>query len=458
MADRDLEKQNDFMIEKIKQRPIDRGKLLRRTLITASMAVIFGLIACVTFLVLEPVISNWLYPEEESQIVVFPEDQKEMSPEEMLAENLPAESPEPAATPSEENEALEEQIFQIISQTGLEMDRYDLFNRALHDYLYVPESTDETVSISQYIVTVKGLTSNVDWFDNVQESSDQTTGVIIYNNDWQDVLILADYTPLKEAQNLVIELSDSDDQVPVSLRGLDPVTGLAVLSVEGAIPAEWRETYGLRAAPMGSLIFHNADMVGQPVVAVGSPMGVSNSMGYGMITAYACLNDKPDLEAALIQTDIYGSNNANGFLFDLYHNLIGVITTKESVSGMENMITAYGIPDLMGRIQKLSNQEEIPYIGISGVSVPWKVQQDQGVPRGVYITQVEMDSPAMLAGIQPGDVLTMIDETLTVDFATYSSRLLQHQPGDTVKLLIRRQSQEEYREIHFDIVLGSVPR
>ena len=61
-----------FMIEKIKERPVNKKKLLRRTLITASMAVIFGLVACFTFLVLEPVISNWLYPEEEPQVVVFP--------------------------------------------------------------------------------------------------------------------------------------------------------------------------------------------------------------------------------------------------------------------------------------------------------------------------------------------------------------------------------------------------
>ena len=81
-----------FMIEKIKERPVNKKKLLRRTLITASMAVIFGLVACFTFLVLEPVISNWLYPEEEPQVVVFPEDQDEMSPEQMLAENMQQEN------------------------------------------------------------------------------------------------------------------------------------------------------------------------------------------------------------------------------------------------------------------------------------------------------------------------------------------------------------------------------
>ena len=48
----------EFIKEKVKERPLNRRKLFKRTLLTASMAAIFGLIACVTFLVLEPVFSN----------------------------------------------------------------------------------------------------------------------------------------------------------------------------------------------------------------------------------------------------------------------------------------------------------------------------------------------------------------------------------------------------------------
>ena len=43
-------KDTSFISEKIKQRPINRKKLLRRTIITASMAVVFGLVSCLTFL------------------------------------------------------------------------------------------------------------------------------------------------------------------------------------------------------------------------------------------------------------------------------------------------------------------------------------------------------------------------------------------------------------------------
>lgn len=121
MPDRQQNDQNDFLVERIKVRPINRKKLIRRTILTAAMAVIFGLIACVTFLVLEPVINRWLYPEEKPPMVSFPEDRVEMLPEDMLAENLPTESPSPP--PVEESVSVEledEQIEEILSNVVLD--------------------------------------------------------------------------------------------------------------------------------------------------------------------------------------------------------------------------------------------------------------------------------------------------------------------------------------------------
>ena len=78
----------EFIKEKVKERPLNRRKLFKKTLLTASMAAIFGLIACVTFLVLEPVFSNLLYPEEEPQQVELKEEniEDEMRPEDMILE------------------------------------------------------------------------------------------------------------------------------------------------------------------------------------------------------------------------------------------------------------------------------------------------------------------------------------------------------------------------------------
>ena len=77
-----------FISEKIKQRPINRKKLFRRTVITVSLAVIFGVVACFTFLLLQPVFSDKLYPETEPEVISLPAESasNELTPEEMIAD------------------------------------------------------------------------------------------------------------------------------------------------------------------------------------------------------------------------------------------------------------------------------------------------------------------------------------------------------------------------------------
>ena len=79
-----------FISEKIKQRPVNRKKLLMRTVTTVSLAVIFGIVACFTFLLLQPVFSDRLYPEKEPETVSFPEESAsdELTPE--MIEDLKA--------------------------------------------------------------------------------------------------------------------------------------------------------------------------------------------------------------------------------------------------------------------------------------------------------------------------------------------------------------------------------
>ena len=69
MEDFEQNQNYEMIKERMKERPINRKKLMRRTMITVSMAVIFGVFACITFLVLEPVISNLLYPEPAPEVV-----------------------------------------------------------------------------------------------------------------------------------------------------------------------------------------------------------------------------------------------------------------------------------------------------------------------------------------------------------------------------------------------------
>ena len=442
--------QSDFMIEKIKERPVNKRKLLRRTVITASMAVIFGLIACFTFLVLEPVISNWLYPEEEPQIVVFPEDQEEMSPEEMLADTMEQEQQiqqqiqEQIQQLAPENPGLQlEQIQELLAGVTFDMEHYKQMYNALS--LYVQE-------LNQYMVTVTGITSNVDWFNNIQESEHQASGVIIANNG-KELLILVDYAPLEEAESLSLTFYN-DRQLSATLKEKDEDTDLAVLAVELELLDEKFLSEDLKIATLGSS--NGKTVVGMPVIALGRPMGTDGSLGYGVITSSGTNLSDVDTNYKLLQTDITGSQNAGGVLFNMYGQVIGIITNKRGGSDMKNMITAYGITELKKRIEKMSNGEKIPYLGISGVDVTKDANSTLGVPFGAYITETEMDSPAMQAGILQGDILVEFEEEVIESYKDYITELMQMQVGDTIHVTVMRQVQEEYKEMEFEVVLGEV--
>ena len=307
-------RQSDFLTEKIKVKPVNKRKLIRRTLITAAMAVIFGLIACVTFLVLEPVISNWLYPEEEPQFVTFPEDQEEMSPEDMLAENLPEESAVPAQEGDEVVKLGEAQIQDILSHIKLDLNDYKDIQAALTAY---------AGNLKKYMVTVTAVTSNRDWFDDIQESRNQCSGLILENNGIE-LLILTNYSTIKDAERLSLVFYDGA-QVEAQLKQHDSATNLAVVSVDlSDLPFDMEENPPI--ATLGSS--NSQSLPGTPVIAMGSPMGISGSVGYGMVTASGSQLSLTDRNYNILLTDIVGSRNASGVIFKLKGQVKGVITDK----------------------------------------------------------------------------------------------------------------------------------
>lgn len=449
MPNRQDPDQDNFMIEKIKQRPINKRRLIRRTLITASMAVIFGLIACFTFLILEPVISNWLYPEEEPEAIIFPEEPEEMLPEEMLEEYIqPSPSPSPSPVPEEQTEPEkaeldEQQIQEILNRVTLDIGDYRQLYSVLSDYVK---------QLDQYMVVVTGTKSDTDWFANVYESKNETSGIVIGNNG-KELLILTDYNSVKRADHLTVTFSGGVQADALMMQCYQD-GNLAVLCVSLNVLSQDMQAEDMHIAPLGSSMQRN--LVGSPVIAMGNPMGSSGSVGYGIITAAGGQVPLADRNFQLLTTDIYGSQSAGGVLFNTSGQVVGFIISGKTGTDMRNIISAYGVSDLKQIISRLTKGDRIPYLGIIGGDVPKEANEQSGVPFGAYVREVEMDSPAMLVGIQSGDVIIGADGQSVAKMSDYSSYLLKLNPEDTVTLQIMRQSQGEYKEITFEITVGEV--
>ena len=167
--------QAEFMRERIKQKPVNKKKLLRRTVITAVMAVVFGLVACFTFLVLEPVISNRLYSEEEPKEVAFPEETpiEEMKPEDML---VTEEDAGPQGSEPVDLEMVDEQIQEVLSQVDREL--------TLEDYQALYEEQRKLAEETcRAVVTVAGGSSEVEWVDKKYAKGGSGSGVGLGHNE-----------------------------------------------------------------------------------------------------------------------------------------------------------------------------------------------------------------------------------------------------------------------------------
>ena len=128
-----------------------------------------------------------------------------------------------------------------------------------------------------------------------------------------------------------------------------------------------------------------------------------------------------------------------------------LIQPEEAVKTTERLIS---ITELKKRVEKMSNGEKAAYLGISGVEVTKEAHDELGVPYGAFVKEVAMDSPAMLAGIQQGDVLVQVVDKDILSYNEYIRILMEMKVGDTVELTVMRLSQEEYKEMKFQVTLG----
>ncbi len=425
MEDFEQSRNYEMIKERMKERPINRKKLMRRTIITVSMAVIFGVFACFTFLVLEPVLSNFLYPEPEPEEIVLPEEMEEILPEDML---IVEEEPQP--------------------ETTIQIEKYVPDIMEMYDSTYV-ELYKIVQDFRKSMVTVTEVNQDVDWFNNAYENKGQYSGVIFASNKKQ-FFILVDSLEIEKAQEITVTFHDGSSAIGSYMQH-DMNLGLSVVAVDmGEISEETMDIIGV--ANLGST--GSLSLMAAPIIALGRPFGNTESVVYGMVTTENSILNLADFNYELLTTDIYGSEDASGFVIDTSGYLIGVINQEHNAEETKNLISFVGITELRRTLERMSNGKEPPYLGIEGMDVTQEANVSQGVPLGAYVTEIVMDSPAMKAGIQSGDIITAMNEMPILSFSQYVEVLSGCAPEETVNVKISRQGANEYREITIPIILG----
>lgn len=474
---------SEVIKERIKAKPLNRKKLLRKTVITVSMALIFGLVASVTFLLLQPVFSKMIHSKDEQkpEQITFPEAQEEILPSDLLTdEDLAALERDPDGgylgdNPNDDNpygdnpgtvgvlpnegdnsgngdntdsdeltvefHITEEQYQALI--TGMEI--------SLSDYkLLYAKLAEVTRTFNKSMVDVIGESTDEVWFDGANKNTNQSCGVIIQSTA-EEYLVLVDYRNLMKSDSLTVTFHDGMT-VAAELRRLDQTTGYAVVRVPMKnVPENTRNS--VMVAPLGSS--NSNSLQGSIVIALGSPMGVKDSQAYGIITSLGNPVELTDRNYSMLTTDIYGSRKAGGIVMSLNGQILGVIDNRYNASDVQNLLSFVGISELKRTIENMSNDIAMPYAGIKGVDVTYDIAQKYGLPRGAYVKEVEMDSPAMACGIQSGDIIVKINNTQLQSFTDYSNTIMSSREGDTLNITVMRSGQNEYQEVRMEMTIGS---
>lgn len=261
--------------------------------------------------------------------------------------------------------------------------------------------------------------------------------------------------------------------------GTDLDSDLAVLKVT-APPEE------LHPLPLGD---SSQLKVGQTVIAIGNPFGLSSSMTTGIISALGRTLDSMHTtpEGAtfsagdIIQTDAaINPGNSGGPLINLNGEVIGVnraIRTLNFTSQSEPLNSGIGFAIAINIVKRVvpaliaDGKYEYPYLGVSSLpNISLLEQEALGLPRstGAYITEVAHGGPADKAGLRGGflttdfpqllaggDLIIAIDNHPVSSFSEMLSYLINNtNPGDTVKLTILRDN----KELELELTLDKRPR
>ena len=233
------------------------------------------------------------------------------------------------------------------------------------------------------------------------------------------------------------------------MKKYDAATGITVLSV----PLAMIDAGTMEAVSVAVLGNSLVTRQGELVIAVGSPLGSNYSILTGSITSTANSINVIDNKYSVFTTDIVGNRNGSGVLLNVAGEVIGLVMQGYN-SGEAGIVTAFSISELKAMIERLSNGGDIPYAGLELTTVTNDIAAENEIPKGAYIKDVKMDSPAMSAGLQRGDVIVSMDGDVIFTVDGYESKLMSLSPGDTVTVVVKRQSPEGYTDITCMVEIG----
>ncbi|WP_376793777.1 S1C family serine protease [Thermogemmatispora sp.] len=268
------------------------------------------------------------------------------------------------------------------------------------------------------------------------------SGVIIDKRGY----IVTNYHVVENAQQIEVVLADGT-HLAAQVAGTDPADDLAVVKIN--------PPSNITVATLGD---SSKLQVGQEVLAIGNPLGETQTVTHGIISALGRTVSEEGQGSAVIanaiQTDApINPGNSGGALVDLSGNVIGIPTVAAIDPEFNTPANGVGFAIPSNRVRFIAQQiiatGQVTHTGraalgvrVASVTPQLAAQDNLPVDYGSLIVSVTANGPAARAGLRAGDIIVAIDGQKVTDNQTLSDILVNKSPGQTAKVTVYRGNQQ----------------
>ncbi len=296
----------------------------------------------------------------------------------------------------------------------------------------MPSHADIAAKLSPSVVGVSSTSQNRS-LSSPTSTSSMGSGVIVSENGY----ILTNHHVIGDKSNILVTLSDGKT---VSAKKIwsDDALDIAIILADAD---------RLSAAPLGDSA---AVAVGDSVLAIGNPLSLQfqRTVTAGIISAKNRIL-RPSrtnvLMEDLLQTDAsINPGNSGGPLINMQGEVIGINTIKaQDAEGMGFAIAINLCKPIVERTIA-EGTYQMPYLGLYAFDRATALYMEGDFPDvdGLYVSDVATKSPALLAGIRPGDMITAFEGEPLTSMAQLREKLLYYRPEDSVRILVNRDGTE----------------
>ena len=406
-----------FIREKIKDKPLNKKRLAKKAGTAALCGVAFAVAASIVFAIFLPVINR----------------QSKKASDGKNNNDVQIATQQPGIDDS--SDAYSENGTQSTESGTSSEPSSQTYQPTLADYQAVQNQLYRVgATATKFVVGVTGVTDATDIFNNSYETEGQGVGVILRDNGKQ-LIILTEKNVVDTADKLSVTFVN-DMMADAALVKYDSNTGIAIISVDKSLLDD-ATTGAIAVAELG-----NSNIVsrGASVIALEANYAILT----GLVTSTTNELSAQDNNYSVLTTDIASNKLQSGILINTDGQVIGLSLQDFNPAEENNTLTAVSISDL----------SPVPYIGITCTTVTEKIANRYNIPKGVYIKQVTMDSPAFVSGLQSGDVIVAVNNTEVSNVSAYNTQLMKQKPEDTCNLKVKRKGSNGYTEITCQVKIG----